>query len=148
MACLSREKAQENGDERLWRESGNVMVGEQADKRSERVRVASINASVAWETHPAKKSGDRRRGRPCRLFLEPLPPAPALLSFLLLVLSSSYTHNSLFLPRRELHKMSPTPNPLFKFNRDGFSVHISNVADAGLSIPFIPYPPSLTQLLH
>ncbi|KAM5537598.1 hypothetical protein V8D89_008676 [Ganoderma adspersum] len=26
--------------------------------------------------------------------------------------------------------MSPTPNPLFKFNRDGFSVHISNVADA------------------
>ena len=44
--------------------------------------------------------------------------------------------------------MSPTPNPLFKFNRDGFSVHISNVADAGLSIPFILYPPSLTQLLH
>ncbi|TBU34288.1 hypothetical protein BD311DRAFT_793935 [Dichomitus squalens] len=26
--------------------------------------------------------------------------------------------------------MSPSPNPLFKFNRDGFAVHVSNVADA------------------
>ncbi|RPD69436.1 hypothetical protein L226DRAFT_539799 [Lentinus tigrinus ALCF2SS1-7] len=25
--------------------------------------------------------------------------------------------------------MSPTPNPLFKFNRDGFSVHVTNVSD-------------------
>ena len=27
--------------------------------------------------------------------------------------------------------MSPSPNPLFKFARDGFTVHVNNVADAG-----------------
>ena len=30
-------------------------------------------------------------------------------------------------------KMSPTPNPLFKFNRDGFSVHVTNVSEGGMS---------------
>ena len=29
--------------------------------------------------------------------------------------------------------MSPTPNPLFKFNRDGFSVHVTNVSEGGMS---------------
>ena len=63
--------------------------------------------------------------------LQPLPSPHSPLFFLLLVLSLSYTLSLTGVPHQP-HKMSPTPNPLFKFNRDGLSVHISNIADAGL----------------
>ena len=80
-----------------------------------------------------QKAAKRGRRSPDALCFQPLPSLPFVLVFLLLVGPLFRTVHYILLPLHSFAhgKMSPSPSPLFKFNRDGFSVHVSNVADAG-----------------
>lgn len=66
------------------------------------------------------------------------PSSPSLPAFLASCAYSNvhdtltvFFFQSRFLSYRNPQVMSNTPNPLFKFSREGFSVRVNNIADAG-----------------
>lgn len=89
-----------------------------------------IDALVAWE-HMSSKSSEGVSGFAGHSSSSTSPFSFSRLLPFLASYSLTDIYPSTWSPPASMQKMSPTPNPLFKFARDGFTVHVNNVADAG-----------------